>query len=45
MAARIFARARAFELRHRALLDAIAAAIVGLLAIAGWYTAFALFNY
>ena len=37
-------RARAFEWRHRTLFDSIAAAIVGLLAIAGWYMAFALFN-
>ena len=36
-------RARAFESRHRDLFDALTAGAVTLLAIAGWYAAFALF--
>ena len=35
--------ARAFESRHRDLLDALTAGAVTLLAIAGWCAAFALF--
>jgi len=35
--------ARAFESRHRNLLDALTAGLVTLLAIAGWCAAFALF--
>lgn len=44
VAARLILRARAFESRHRDLVDALTAALVTLLAIAGWYCAFALFN-
>ena len=43
-AARLILFARAFESRHRDLLDALAAGAVTLLAIAGWCAAFALFT-
>ena len=40
---RLMLFARAFESRHRNLLDALTAGLVTLLAIAGWCAAFALF--
>lgn len=42
-AARGLLRARAFEARHRELVDALLAAFVTILAMFGWGAAFALF--
>jgi len=40
---RIVGLARAFESRHRRLVDDLTAALVTILAVAAWYAAFALF--